>query len=220
MRLVAFICFGVACLLMSVLYTLFNKKTAWVGLLVRGTTILSLLVFLLVLNSLKSLTNALALYLTISIVLLLINEIIDLVTDDENVVDLFSGILTSCAGICMALSVVSISEFNVFALVGGILLGLAFGFISWAFAKYEGVWNIILKLTQFAAFGAVVGVALGGLILSLHSTTALLLVIGSSTLILTKTLRDIFSENNIVYIVTSEMFVLSLLTIISSVYFY
>ena len=220
MRLIAFICFGVICVLMTVIYTLFNQKTGWAGLLVRGMSIFSLIVFLFVLNSLKSLTNALALYLSISIVLLLINEVVDLTTDDEYVADIFGGVLKTCAGVCMALSVVSISEFNLFALIGGVLLGLAFGFTSWAFGKYEGAWNISFKLLQFAAFGAVVGAGLCGIMFSLHSTTALILMIGSALFVITNTVKYIFNENNVVQIVTSVFYMLSLLTIVSSVYFY
>lgn len=181
---------------------------------------LSLIVFVLVSANLKSLITAVTLYIPIALVVLVIREVLDCIEVEEQTKILISGILETVSFTCIAMCAMSLAEFNALALVGGMLIGAGFGLVGWAVKRYTKLSQIIVELTTYIAIGAIIGFSSFGLVFAKHMTSAILMLVGGCLLLVQKMLKTYGDKNKIVKIIASSFYILSLLIVSSSIFFY
>lgn len=220
MIIVPFICLGAVCLIMSIVYTILNNKKGWQGLLVKCLTMLSLFVFAMISANLMSLINAIALYIPISFVVLIISECLDCMEVDLKSKTIFQGIINIIAFALIAMSAMSLAEFNVLSLAGGILLGAGIGLISWAVNKYKDFYIIILEIFNFIAICAIIGLGINAVLLSTHLISSILLLAGGVVLLIQKMMRAFDNKQKAVSLIANELYILALIAVGCSLFFF
>ncbi len=220
MIIVPFICLGAVCLIMSIVYTILNNKKGWQGLLVKCLTMLSLFVFAMISANLMSLINAIALYIPISFVVLIISECLDCMEVDLKSKTIFQGIINIIAFALIAMSAMSLAEFNVLSLAGGILLGAGIGLISWAVNKYKDFYIIILEIFNFIAICAIIGLGINAVLLSTHLISSILLLAGGVVLLIQKMMRAFDNKHKAVNLIANELYILALIAVGCSLFFF
>lgn len=220
MIIVPFICLGAVCLIMSIVYTILNNKKGWQGLLVKCLTMLSLFVFAMISANLMSLINAIALYIPISFVVLIISECLDCMEVDLKSKTIFQGIINIIAFALIAMSAMSLAEFNVLSLAGGILLGAGIGLISWAVNKYKDFYIIILEIFNFIAICAIIGLGINAVLLSTHLISSILLLAGGVVLLIQKMMRVFDNRHKAVNLIANELYILALIAVGCSLFFF
>lgn len=220
MIIVPFICLGAVCLIMSIVYTILNNKKGWQGLLVKCLTMLSLFVFAMISANLMSLINAIALYIPISFVVLIISECLDCMEVDLKSKTIFQGIINIIAFALIAMSAMSLAEFNVLSLAGGILLGAGIGLISWAVNKYKDFYIIILEIFNFIAICAIIGLGINAVLLSTHLISSILLLAGGVVLLIQKMMRVFDNKHKAVNLIANELYILALIAVGCSLFFF
>lgn len=220
MIIVPFICLGAVCLIMSIVYTILNNKKGWQGLLVKCLTMLSLFIFAMISANLMSLINAIALYIPISFVVLIISECLDCMEVDLKSKTIFQGIINIIAFALIAMSAMSLAEFNVLSLAGGILLGAGIGLISWAVNKYKDFYIIILEIFNFIAICAIIGLGINAVLLSTHLISSILLLAGGVVLLIQKMMRAFDNKHKAVSLIANELYILALIAVGCSLFFF
>lgn len=220
MIIVPFICLGAVCLIMSIVYTILNNKKGWQGLLVKCLTMLSLFVFAMISANLMSLINAITLYIPISFVVLIISECLDCMEVDLKSKTIFQGIINIIAFALIAMSAMSLAEFNVLSLAGGILFGAGIGLISWAVNKYKDFYIIILEIFNFIAICAIIGLGINAVLLSTHLISSILLLAGGVVLLIQKMMRAFDNKHKAVNLIANELYILALIAIGCSLFFF
>jgi len=154
MNIVPMIFLGVLCLLMAVMYIVFNNKSNWQGLLVRGLAVVSCIVFSLVSSTTKSINNAFPLFTIVGLSVLVLSEALKVagIADEKSNLITF-GLLNSSAFTIIAFGGLALSEFNIFALLGGIFFGVADGLIVCAIKKYKTIERVVIEIISFISFG-------------------------------------------------------------------
>lgn len=221
MKIVPFILFCVLCVGMNVVYTLFCKSKGYKGLLVRGLTILSCLGLALISSNLNSLTNSLPLLVFFGLALMLMSEaMIVSEIDEEKPKMIVFGVLSCASNLMFALSTMSISEFNVFAFFGGILLGVGLGCVVCAIKKYKKWYQVLSTLLTFSAIGFFLSEAVYGVLASSHLITATIMVGAAVLMLVQKFIKCFVQEGTAAYYVASAFYVLASILISCSIYFY
>lgn len=220
MIIIPFACLGAVCLIMSIVYTMFNNKKGWQGLLVKCLTMFSLFLFALISANLKSIINAIALYIPVAFVVLIVSECLSCMDIDEKVKTIFSGVIKIASFALIAISAMSLAEFNILALIGGLLLGVGLGLISWAKNKYKNLYVILIEIFNFMAICAIIGLGINAVLRSSHFISSILLLVAGVVLLVVKLMRVYGKNNKIVNIIANELYILALIVIGCSIYFF
>mgnify|MGYP005779488647 CR=1 FL=1 len=220
MVLIPYICLCVVCVLMSVIYTLYYDKKGWQGILVKGLTILSLIIFSMVSANLKSLNSAITLFIPISLALLLVDECLSLIESSEKVNTIFGGLLRIISCVLFALTAMSLAEFSLLGFFAGILLGAGIGLITWGVKKYKTIEKIVIEILTFMAIGFLIGLGTYAVIMSTHLISSILMLVGGILMLAQKMMLVFGEQNKIVRIIAHEVYVIAIIVISCSIYFY
>lgn len=215
------ICLGVLCFLMAIVYTIYGQKGGWQGLLVRGLAILSCIGLVQVCASLKSLTNVLPIFVTIGLAILLLGEAIKVVgVASDKAQNVTTGILNSLGFISISLGGLTLSEFSLFALLGSIFFGVAFGFILCAIKKYKTKEKIFMEILSFTSIGFILGFGLMAVVSSSHTFSAYCMLGGGLILLFQKFMLALGKGGKAISYIGNALYILALTAISFSIYLY
>lgn len=215
MKFVAFVCIAAVCLIMSVLYAIFGDKKNGNGFVVRAITLFSILALSLISVYLKSMTNIIGLFVSLSCGALMLGEMLD----DENK-KWFCKIFMALAYALLLAAVVSIMEFSLFPLLGGLLFGLSVGFVAWAFNGEKSATNTILNIIQFILLGGAIGFGAINL-LGFRRFIFSAMIFGACVFILIGTfMKYLNSENRTINMLSRVFISIGFAVIAGSTYFY
>lgn len=220
MKIISLLTLGLVCVVMSVIYALFGRKEGWKGTLARVSTYFTLTAFALVLSSLNSLTNALTIFIVISFALMIAMQSFEKTSETDTSKEIVEGLLSSLSILLLALSNLSLSGFNFFSTIGGLLLGTGAGLVVWAIKKYKGKAKILFTVIEFALIGLLAGVGYGAVVASVHSVSAVIMMIGGLLILVSSVMQRLAEEKKIIVVIADILMVVALTLMASSIYFY
>lgn len=221
MNIIPIVCFGVVALIMAVVYTVFARKTGWQGLLVRGLAILSCIALVQISANLKAIGNALPIFMTLGLAVLLLSEALKVagINNEKTSIAVF-GVLNSVGFALIACSGLALAEFNIFAVVGGILLGIAGGMLVCAIKKYKSVERVFSEIFTFMGIGFILGFGLMSMLTSSHVITSICMIGGGALLLAHRFMFAFAQKNKTVKHIADLLYILGLLVISVSIYLY
>ena len=220
MEQIVFILLSVLCAGMGGVYTAFYKKTGWQGILVRGLTIVSLIALPLTTANIKSLNNALPIFVCLGLVFLLMTETLFASNNlDAKPKELVFSILYSVGNVLLSLGTLSLAQFNGFGFAGGILLGLGVGLVVCAIKKYKAFYPVIVEILVYSSIGLILGFGLMAVLSSKHMVSAVFMMVAGVTLLAQRIMTS-FEKGKVMGYIANGLYVLSLLLISMTIFFY
>ena len=221
MVIVPIVLLGGASLIMSVIYSLFKDKGDWQGYLVRSLTMLLLLIYAVVTINLTSIINALSLFIAIALVINIFNEGLKL----SNIINvqakqILDGISSTLFYLALALSTLSLASFDVFSLLGGLLLGGGVGLLISGLKKEKSSVTILFNVLTFASVGLAVGFGLNSVINTNHLTSAVLTLIAMVMLLTSELLSRFLKNGKLKNILCSELKIVALIILVLAIYLF
>ena len=221
MVIVPIVLLGGASLIMSVIYSLFKDKGDWQGYLVRSLTMLLLLIYAVVTINLTSIINALSLFIAIALVINIFNEGLKL----SNIINvqakqILDGISSTLFYLALALSTLSLASFDVFSLLGGLLLGGGVGLLISGLKKEKSSVTILFNVLTFASVGLAIGFGLNSVINTNHLTSAVLTLIAMVMLLTSELLSRFLKNGKLKNILCSELKIVALIILILAIYLF
>ena len=206
---------------MSVIYSLFKDKGDWQGYLVRSLTMLLLLIYAVVTINLTSIINALSLFIAIALVINIFNEGLKL----SNIINvqakqILDGISSTLFYLALALSTLSLASFDVFSLLGGLLLGGGVGLLISGLKKEKSSVTILFNVLTFASVGLAIGFGLNSVINTNHLTSAVLTLIAMVMLLTSELLSRFLKNGKLKNILCSELKIVALIILILAIYLF
>ena len=206
---------------MSVIYSLFKDKGDWQGYLVRSLTMLLLLIYAVVTINLTSIINALSLFIAIALVINIFNEGLKL----SNIVNvqakqILDGISSTLFYLALALSTLSLASFDVFSLLGGLLLGGGVGLLISGLKKEKSSVTILFNVLTFASVGLAIGFGLNSVINTNHLTSAVLTLIAMVMLLTSELLSRFLKNGKLKNILCSELKIVALIILVLAIYLF
>ena len=206
---------------MSVIYSLFKDKGDWQGYLVRSLTMLLLLIYAVVTINLTSIINALSLFIAIALVINIFNEGLKL----SNIINvqakqILDGISSTLFYLALALSTLSLASFDVFSLLGGLLLGGGVGLLISGLKKEKSSVTILFNVLTFASVGLAVGFGLNSVINTNHLTSAVLTLIAMVMLLTSELLSRFLKNGKLKNILCSELKIVALIILVLAIYLF
>lgn len=221
MKLASFILLVVLCVGMGVIYTIFHKRYDWQGLLVRGLTILSLLALAIVAANLKELNNALPIFFILALGVLFITETIKTTQKIEGRANLIIySVLSFASTTLLAVGAITLSQFNILSLVGGILTGVGLGLIVCAVKKDWSVWSIVMEVLVWLSVGLLLGFAMTAVLTSKHLLSSVFMLLGAVFMLAYKLIEKFASNNKVFEYISNALYVLSLLLLTITIYLF
>ena len=220
MTMIPFICLSVICVAMGVMSTIFHHLTGWKAIVVRGVTMVSLVTFALVVSNLNGITNAFPLFISLGLVSLLLSETIETsMAEEEKLKPIVKGVFYSIACILFALSSASLSEFSLFAFLGGLFAGIGSGLIICAIRKEKSFIQMIMNIFSLTCVGLLIGLSFGSVLTSEHLISAILMLSGG-VLLLAHRLLVVCGRGKVAKYITHALYFLGLIALTASIYFY
>lgn len=221
MVIVPIVLLGGASLIMSVIYSLFKDKGDWQGYLVRSLTMLLLLIYAVVTINLTSIINALSLFIAIALVINIFNEGLKL----SNIVNvqakqILDGISSTLFYLALALSTLSLASFDVFSLLGGLLLGGGVGLLISGLKKEKSSVTILFDVLTFASVGLAIGFGLNSVINTNHLTSAVLTLVAMVMLLISEILSRFLKNGKLKNILCSELKIVALIILVLAIYLF
>ena len=221
MVIVPIVLLGGASLIMSVIYSLFKDKGDWQGYLVRSLTMLLLLIYAVVTINLTSIINALSLFIAIALVINIFNEGLKL----SNIINvqakqILDGISSTLFYLALALSTLSLASFDVFSLLGGLLLGGGVGLLISGLKKEKSSVTILFDVLTFASVGLAIGFGLNSVINTNHLTSAVLTLIAMVMLLTSELLSRFLKNGKLKNIICSELKIVALIILVLAIYLF
>ncbi len=221
MVIVPIVLLGGASLIMSVIYSLFKDKGDWQGYLVRSLTMLLLLIYAVVTINLTSIINALSLFIAIALVINIFNEGLKL----SNIINvqakqILDGISSTLFYLALALSTLSLASFDVFSLLGGLLLGGGVGLLISGLKKEKSSVTILFNVLTFASVGLAIGFGLNSVINTNHLTSAVLTLIAMVMLLTSELLSRFLKNGKLKNILCSELKIVALIILVLAIYLF
>lgn len=213
------ISFCVACVAMGAVYVLTNRKGGWLSTLTGSLTLFLLLAFSLVSANLKSTINAMTLCIPIAIAMFMVSQNLNDANSDSTAKRMAGLVCSMLAYLTIALSELSLAEFNLLALISGFFVGLGFGFVAWGIKKYTKWYEIVIEILSFAFVGMILGLGVYSAMKATHAVSALMILLGGAVLLVHKML-NLFNKNKVIKIIIDVMYILGLLLVVSSICFY
>ncbi len=221
MNIIPIICFGVLALAMAGVYTFFSQKTGWQGLLVKGLTILSCVALASTSGNLKAINNAYPLFVTLGLCVLVLCEALKVVgIENEKASDTTFGALNGLAFILISLGGLSLGEFNIFAVLGGVFLGVALGMLVCAIKKYKTFYRALCEILSFMGMGFIVGFGLMALLSTSHLASSILMIAGGAMLIASRLMQTLSKGGKVIIMITNAMYATALAIIAFSIFLY
>lgn len=221
MVIVPIVLLGGASLIMSVIYSIFKDKGDWQGYLVRSLTMLLLLIYAVVTINLTSIINALSLFIAIALVINIFNEGLKL----SNIINvqakqILDGISSTLFYLALALSTLSLASFDVFSLLGGLLLGGGVGLLISGLKKEKSSVTILFNVLTFASVGLAIGFGLNSVINTNHLTSAVLTLIAMVMLLTSELLSRFLKNSKLKNILCSELKIVALIILVLAIYLF
>lgn len=221
MVIVPIVLLGGASLIMSVIYSIFKDKGDWQGYLVRSLTMLLLLIYAVVTINLTSIINALSLFIAIALVINIFNEGLKL----SNIINvqakqILDGISSTLFYLALALSTLSLASFDVFSLLGGLLLGGGVGLLISGLKKEKSSVTILFDVLTFASVGLAIGFGLNSVINTNHLTSAVLTLIAMVMLLTSELLSRFLKNGKLKNILCSELKIVALIILVLAIYLF
>lgn len=221
MNTLPIICLGALCLIMAVAYTIYGNHSGWQGLVVRGLALSSCIALAQVSGSLKNLTNALPIFITIGLSILILSEALKITNvASDKAQTIASGVINAVGLIIISLGGLSLSEFNIFAVVGGLLFGVAFGLIVCAIKKYKTKDKVFFEIFSFMSIGLVLGFGLMAILHSSHNLSAICTLGGGLVLLFQRLMLSLGKGEKTISYIGNALFIIGLTAITLSIYFY
>lgn len=220
MTMIPFICLTIVCVGLAVVNTIFYKLSGWKGIVVRGLLILSLISFALIVSNLNGINNALPLFITIGLSYLLLAEAVYAsMNEEDNLKPIVNGIFFAISNILFALSIISLAEFSVLALFGGVLTGIGFGLIVCVPKKNKGLNRILMNILTFASIGLLIGLSVNAILTTKHMISAVLMLAGGIMMLAHRVLV-VIGQGKVAGYLARAFNALALIAITVSIYFY
>ncbi len=218
---VPFIILSILCLGMGALDTIFHKKQGWQGILLKGLTIFSILVLAIVSANARELNNALPMFVMIALGLTILTETLLASNNiDEKARLITFSLLNFVSVMFFSVSSITLSEFNVLALVGGILLGLGLGLVVCGFKRNWALYPILMEILVCLSLGLLFGFALTATVVSKHFVSSLLMLFGAILMLVKHILESFFSKYKIIGYLSTAIFVISMILMTMTIYFF
>ena len=217
MNLAIFITLAVACLALAVLNGFYQDREKTSGMVFCIVTPLTFLVFSVISGNLSSTYNALYLTISLAVAFYVATEAC---TRPNNAEMILKGILNIASVVLLVLGSVSLSPFTIFGLLGGFLFGGGFGFVMLAAKKDFSATKKAICFVEFLFSGAILGCSFSSMLASLHVVSAALYLAGAVLLFAKYLLRTFFGQHQTIKVISRIVFGLSMVAIISSIFFY
>ncbi len=221
MKIASIILLSVLCVGMGVIYTIFYKRDSWQGIVIKGLTMLSILALALISTSLREISNAMPIFITLALALLIMSETIKgSQTVDENAKLIVFSLFSFASTTLFAISAITLSQFNVLALIGGILTGVGLGLIVCAVKKTWSLWPMVMEILVWLSIGLLLGFTLTATMIGKHLVSSVLMLVGAVLILSQKMLNKFRKDNKIFDYLENGIYVLALVLMTISIYFY
>lgn len=221
MLIVPIIIFGCASLIMSVIYSIFKDKGDWIGFIVRNITMLLLLVFAVVTINVSNVVNGFSLFIAVALAINMFLEGLQLTSiKDAKVKNILCEVSKGITYLSLMLSAMSLASFSVYALLGGIFVGLAVGMMVWLIKKTDEASEACATIFSFACLGAMLGMAINGIVFTGHILSAILVLIGGGLLLASDLLNQFLKEGRVKNILVSEFKIIALVLLVVAIYLF
>lgn len=221
MLIVPIIIFGCASLIMSVIYSIFKDKGDWIGFIVRNITMLLLLVFAIVTINVSNVVNGFSLFIAVALAINMFLEGLQLTSiKDVKVKNILCEVSKGITYLSLMLSAMSLASFSVYALLGGIFVGLAVGMIVWLIKKTDEASEACATIFSFACLGAMLGMAINGIVFTGHMLSAILVLVGGGLLLASDLLNQFLKEGRVKNILVSEFKIIALVLLVVAIYLF
>lgn len=217
MNLAIYITLAVACFALAVLNGFYQDRDKTSGTIFCIVTPLTFLVFSIISGNLSSTYNALYLTITLAVAFYVATEAC---TKSNNAEMILKGILNIASVVLLVLGSISLSPFTVFGLLGGFLFGGGFGFVMLAAKNDFSATKKAICFVEFLFSGAILGCSFSSMLTSTHIVSAALYLTGSVLLMIKYLLRTFFGQHQTIKVISRIVFGLSMVAIISSIFFY
>ena len=220
MNTLTFVCLAVVCGSLGIINTLFNKLVGWKGIAVRGLFVFSLITFALITSNLTAINNALSLFISLALALMLLAEATCVAMgEEEKAKPVVNGVFFSVSCVLFALSAVSLAEFALLPFLGGLFAGVGVGLIICAIKKQKGLNQILMNILTFACIGLFIGLSVNSVLTSKHMISAICMLGGSVLLLIQRALVSC-GKGKIVNSLASALYSIGLIALTLSIYFY
>lgn len=221
MVMIPIILLGVVCLAMSVIYAIFKDKGEWQGFIVRSLTSLFLLIYAVITINLTSTINAFSLFIAISVAISMFYEALQ-TSKISNVQAkiMIGGLSKACMYLALALSVMSLAEFNLLSLIGGLLFGIALGLLVWAIKKYKNIAEILSTIFVFLAIGLAVGFGINSFLTTKHLISTIVTIVATLFLLVSEIINHFMKEGKGKAIISSLLKNIALIMFVVSIYLF
>lgn len=217
MNLIAYIILVVACFMLAVISSIFYDREKSSGMIFGIVTPLAFLLFAIISGNLSSTYNSLYLTICLAIAFYLAIE----ACLYKNTTGLIMRGILSIASLCMLIcGSISLAPFTLYGLLGGFLLGAGFGFTVYMTSKQNSITSKNILFVEFLFGGAILGCSISSVIASTHTVSAILYLVGAGLIFARYIIRAYFKHEAGYKIATKIIFGISILCIISSIYFY
>lgn len=206
-----------ACFAFALLNGFYQDRDKTSGMFFCIITPLTFLVFSVISGNLSSTYNALYLTITLAVAFYVATEAC---TKQNNAEKILKGILNIASVVLLVLGSISLAPFTVFGLLGGFLFGGGFGFVMLAAKKDFSLSKKIICFIEFLFSGAIFGCSFSSMLTSTHIVSAALYLTGAVLLMMKYLLRTFFGQHYVVKVISRIVFGLSMIAIISSIFFY
>lgn len=220
MVIASFICFGILCVGLGVLYALFKDKDDKKGIVFCCLFLLSNLAFCLVMLNFSSWSSAIAIFYPLFILSIGICLLSDYFNVEENTKNMVHKVFFDLALLFFAIGSITLSEFNILGLLCGGLGLLSIGLIFWAIKKYKSKMEIITSLIGYFFVGMMIGSGVWNIIASTRLVCSILSLF-VSILILAVMVMKTFGEKFVkVRLANRIIMTLALTVVCISVFFF
>lgn len=220
MSTIAFVCLAVVCGGLGIINTILNKLVGWKGIVVRGLFVFSLILFSLITSNLEGVNNALPLFITLGLALLLLSEATYVsMGEEDKIKPIVNGGFFATSCVLFALSAVSLSEFALLAFLGGLVAGIGFGLIVCAIKKEKRLNQILMNILTFACIGLFIGLGVNAILSSRHMISAYCVLAGSVLLLIDRIIVSC-GKGKTANSLARGLYSLGLIALTLSIYFY
>lgn len=210
--MICFISLIAFCVITDVMCIFFGQKSGQYSKVVRGLSVLSLLVLSLVLAMINSISNTFVIFLCLALAFFMLAQ----TTQEYNIV---SGLLKIVSSALLAVCAYSIAQFNLWGLLGGAGLGAAFGFLGFAFKKDKKS-DHAFAFFDLLFVGIAIGFVVSGILLLHHSVTRILTLAGLGLVFVKKIQTALSAKSEKIDLIFEEIELVGLLLIACSIYLY
>lgn len=221
MIMVPIIIFGSVSLIMSVLYSIFKSRGDWISFVVRNITMLLLLIFAVVTINITSVTNGLSLFIAVALAINMFYESLQTSKiENQKTKEIMSNVTRGVTYLSLMLSAMSLASFNVYALFGGLLSGLAIGMITWIIKKTDDAGEAVSYIFAYGCLGLMLGFAINGIMFTGHIISAILTLVAGALLLTYELLSSFLKEGKLKDILTSEFKIIALILLVLAIFLF